>query len=90
MNLVGISINHKTSPLQLREALHLNREEIIELISSLKKSIFAEGVVISTCNRTEIFGFPQNESIDANKLIDQLKNIKPMEGIKPEHFSRYI
>jgi glutamyl-tRNA reductase len=90
MNLVGISINHRTSPLELRESLHLNREEIVELVSRLKNNIFLEGVVISTCNRTEIFGFPQSDSIDINPVIEQLESIKPVNGIKPEHFSRYF
>jgi glutamyl-tRNA reductase len=90
MNLVGISINHKTSPLELREALHLNRDEIVELVSRLKDEIFSEGVIISTCNRTEIFGFPQSQSLDADPIIQQLTNLKPINGIRQEHFSKYF
>ena len=72
MNLVGISINHKTSPLELREALHLSRDEIVKLIPALKEKFFSEGVVISTCNRTEIFGFPINDTINVSPIIDSL------------------
>ncbi len=90
MNLIGISINHTTSPLELREALHLNRDEIVALIPRLKEQTFSEGVVISTCNRTEIFGFPQNDGLDVNSIIGSLLKSKPVEGIKPEHFTKFF
>jgi glutamyl-tRNA reductase len=90
MNLIGISINHKTSSIELREALHLNREEIISLIPKIKTDFFSEGVVISTCNRTEIFGFPKNLILDSTPLINQLINFKPVSGIGPEHFNRFF
>ena len=59
MNLVGITINHKTAPLELREALHLSNDEILALIPKLKAELFDEGFVLSTCNRTELFGIPK-------------------------------
>jgi glutamyl-tRNA reductase len=90
MNLVGISINHKTSPLELREAVHLSRNEIIEFIPRIKESLFSEGVVISTCNRTEIFGFPENLGLDPTPLIEKLIEFKPGVGIKHEHFTKYF
>lgn len=90
MNLVGISINHKTSPLELREAVHLSRNEIIEFIPHLKESLFSEGVVISTCNRTEIFGFLKNLVLDPTPLIEKLIEFKPHAGIKHEHFTKYF
>ncbi|MEK6551856.1 MAG: glutamyl-tRNA reductase, partial [Bacteroidota bacterium] len=90
MNLVGISINHKTSPLDLREALHLNHDEIVTLIPRLKNSLFSEGVVISTCNRTEIFGFPQNQELDLSSIIDELIQFKPVNEIKQEHFLKFF
>lgn len=90
MNLVGISINHKTSSLELREAVHLNRNEIVEFIPHLKYHLFSEGVVISTCNRTEIFGFPKGLGIDPTPLIEKLIEFKPGIGIKHEHFIKYF
>ncbi|MEW5843544.1 MAG: glutamyl-tRNA reductase [Bacteroidota bacterium] len=90
MNLIGISINHRTSSLELREALHLNRDEIVSLIPLLKEQIFSEGVVISTCNRTEILGFPQTEGLDVNSIIGSLLQAKPIDGIKPEYFTRFF
>jgi glutamyl-tRNA reductase len=90
MNLFGISINHKNSSLELRENIHLTRDEIVEFIPRLKKFLFSEGVVISTCNRTEIFGFPQNPGFDAVSIVNHLSEFKPVNGIKPEQHSKYF
>lgn len=89
MNLIGISINHNTSPIELREALHLNRDEIVELIHRLKESLFSEGVVISTCNRTEIFGFPKKLELDVSPLINTLLESKSGSKIKQEYYKQY-
>ena len=90
MNLVGISINHKTSPLELREALHLNHDEIVTFIPRLKESLFSEGVVISTCNRTEIFGFPKINEFNLSPIINELIHFKPVNGIQQEHFLKFF
>lgn len=89
MNLIGISINHKTSPLELREAVHLTRDEIVEFIPTLR-NILSDGVIISTCNRTEIFGFSHSHGLDTNPLIESLIAFKPNLGIKNEHFTKYF
>jgi glutamyl-tRNA reductase len=90
MNLVGISINHNNSPLELREAVHLSRDEIVEFIPHLKKSLFSDGVVISTCNRTEIFGFPDNLGLDITPLLEKLIEFKPTAGLQSQHISKYF
>lgn len=89
MNFIGISLNHKTSPLEIREALHFNREEIIQALSYLNDTI-SESVIISTCNRTEIFGFPNSNSLNSSPIIDKLISFKKVDGIKPEYFRTYF
>lgn len=89
MNIIGISINHRNSPVELREELHLNREEIIDFIPRLKEHI-SEGFVLSTCNRTEIFGTPHSEKVDVAGIIDGLKNFKPVNNFNDKNFDRYF
>ncbi|MGK9368209.1 glutamyl-tRNA reductase [Melioribacter sp. Ez-97] len=89
MNFVGITINHKTAPIEILESLHLNRDEIIEFISRLKEN-FKEGVIISTCNRTEIYSLLPNYNLDSNKIIASLLEFKKVENLKNEHFRRYF
>jgi glutamyl-tRNA reductase len=89
MNLLGISINHKTASVELREALHLSPNEIVEFISRLKEK-YSEGVIISTCNRTEIFCLPKNYTLDTDAIVNSLLEFKPVKDISPGHFTRYF
>ncbi|RJP60886.1 MAG: glutamyl-tRNA reductase [Ignavibacteriales bacterium] len=90
MNLFGVSINHKTAPIELREALHLSHDEIVDLIPKLKTELFEDGFILSTCNRTEIFGTPKQGLLDYKKLQETIINYKPVSGIKSEHFLKFF
>lgn len=89
MNLIGISINHRTASVELRESLNLNSEEIKNLISLIKQNIFKEGLIISTCNRTELIGISVSENLTYDELISILINFKKVEGVKSEFFEKY-
>ena len=55
--MVGlISINYKIAPIDIRERFHFDNSEKILFNRQLKKKIGVEGLmIISTCNRTEIY-----------------------------------
>lgn len=89
MNLSAISINHHSASVDLREALHLSEEEIAELVAKIKGNVFSEGLVISTCNRTEIYGFPVNDKVllpDIQKILAEHKSVK---NISTENFQTF-
>lgn len=90
MNLVLITINHKTAPVEIREELHLSKEETADFIKLLKKELLEEGLILSTCNRTEILGIPKSGLLIHDKLIEALIKYKSVEGIKTEHFAKYF
>lgn len=90
MNLIGISLNHRTAPIELREALHLSKEEAVELVMNLKENILSSGFVLSTCNRTEIFGFLKNGKADFYPILNSLMNYKKISDLKAEHFEKYF
>lgn len=56
MHIVVVSVNHKTADVSLREELAFSESSIQQALSALinQKSIL-EGVILSTCNRTEIY-----------------------------------
>ncbi|MCO4095687.1 glutamyl-tRNA reductase [Macrococcoides canis] len=56
MHIVVVSVNHKTADVSLREKLAFSESTIQQALSALinQKSIL-EGVILSTCNRTEIY-----------------------------------
>jgi glutamyl-tRNA reductase len=90
MDLIGISINHKTAPLALREALYFSTSEIKKLLPHLKKVVFSDGFVISTCNRTEVFGLPLSDKINSIELGEYILKQKPVSGITQENFQGFF
>jgi glutamyl-tRNA reductase len=56
MHIVVVGINYRTAPVEIRERLTFNETDVVDAMKKLstKKSIL-ENVIISTCNRTEIY-----------------------------------
>ncbi len=90
MNLFAISINHRTAPVELRESLHLSENEIRAFIQQTKDNAFTEGIIISTCNRTEIYAIPRNDKISLKDLEDLIKNFKSSFQVKDENFQYFV
>lgn len=59
MRIYSLGINHNTAPIELREQLALGEADIHATLSSLASvnatPAFAELVILSTCNRTELY-----------------------------------
>ncbi|MDO8461667.1 MAG: glutamyl-tRNA reductase [Deltaproteobacteria bacterium] len=56
MHLVVVGLSHKTAPLALREKFVVTPEEGTQLLSSLAQSAdIQEALLLSTCNRTELY-----------------------------------
>ena len=56
-DLVAVGINHKTAPVELRETVASSGEELHELLLALQEEAgLQEAMVVSTCNRVEIYG----------------------------------
>ena len=55
--MVGlISLNYKAAPIEIRERFHFEDSEKLVFNNLLKKNVGVEGLmIISTCNRTEIY-----------------------------------
>jgi glutamyl-tRNA reductase len=90
MKLIAISINHKTAPVELRESVFLNEDEVRSFIQSSKEKLLKEGLILSTCNRTEVFGIPANSELTHTQLQNLLLNFKPSEKIHEDHFQKFI
>ncbi|WP_101844489.1 glutamyl-tRNA reductase [Halobacillus sp. Marseille-P3879] len=56
MHIITIGLNFKTAPVEIREKLTFSEEQLSEAMKHLnsQKSVL-ENVIISTCNRTEIY-----------------------------------
>jgi glutamyl-tRNA reductase len=58
-HLALIGCNHRTAPVELRERVAFTSEQALEAARELRKrGILEEAVVLSTCNRSELYGVP--------------------------------
>ena len=56
MHITAIGISHKTAPIDIREKFYLDETRRRLLLSELKNNpAVVEAIVLSTCNRTEIY-----------------------------------
>lgn len=90
MDIVAVSVNHHTAPVELREALHLSSDEIKQQLAALSGTYFKEGFIISTCNRTEIYGIPGERKIGYHELEHFLVSQKPVDGLTDSHFQKFF
>ncbi len=67
LKLTAVSINHRTANVDAREKIYYSSEEIREISEKLK-SIARESLIVSTCNRTELYMIPSS----APKTHDEL------------------
>lgn len=59
MEIVVVGLNHRTASVQLRERMSFNKEQACEISSEiLSRGLLNEILVLSTCNRTEVYGVP--------------------------------
>lgn len=89
MNILCAGINHTTAPVELREKLWFSNEESQELLKRLLEHVAKECVVVSTCNRTELYVVPQSNTGDL-RLWQHLAAGKSATGlVAMEHFYEY-
>ena len=56
MTLLALGINHKTAPVSLRERVTFSPDTLDQALNSLlRQPLVQGGVVLSTCNRTELY-----------------------------------
>ena len=68
-----ISLNYKNAPLDLREKFYLDNADKIVFHNLLKKNVGVEGLMLlSTCNRTEIYFEFENHIGKENKFIHSI------------------
>lgn len=67
MELIVVGLNHMTAPVEVREQLSFSKNTLIEALQLMRQS-FDEGVILSTCNRTEIYTVVEDEQIGYSRL----------------------
>lgn len=80
MKLVVIGINHKTAPVEIREKFSFSLKQIIEVNRLLKdQGLLKENLVLSTCNRMEIYAVEgqRSDCVEAIKeFLSRFHNLR--------------
>lgn len=86
--LFAFGVNHKTASIEVREKLYVHENEVSGLLAKLRETL-SECMILSTCNRTEIYGVHPTGEVDfdfyENLLID-FKNARDVAD-KADFFS---
>ncbi len=85
MQIQLIGLNHKTAPIKLREKLVFANDMLTQALLELKEKMSSDILILSTCNRTEIY----QSASDSKTLISWLAkfhNIKEM-NLKPHLYT---
>jgi glutamyl-tRNA reductase len=63
MRLFAVGVSHRTAPVELRETIDFTRRGLGEAIEGLRlRNLAREAVVLSTCNRAEIYAGAESEA----------------------------
>lgn len=86
-DFVSIGVNHRTAPVDVRERLWFSEDEVRVALPQLQAKFFRECVLISTCNRTEVYGMSNGEAIDIEGLRRYVTDSKGATSyLLPQHF----
>jgi glutamyl-tRNA reductase len=63
MEIVLVGLNHRTAPVEVREKVSFTAEQARRAAEQLRtRGILEETLVLSTCNRSEVYGVPPESS----------------------------
>lgn len=80
MNIQCVGISHRTAPIDIRERIWFSQEEIAQVLRALRDNFAEEAVLVSTCNRTELYYVPRAEKQNGEaiwRVLARLKNAEP-------------
>jgi len=82
--IVVVGLNHETAPVAVREALAFPREALPEALARVcEEAGLGEAVILSTCNRVEVYGRSTESSGDAVAGFLARYHSRSLEDIAP-------
>src|SRR5215471_3279486 len=95
MEIVLVGLNHRTAPVELRERVSFTAEQARRAADELRsRGLMEEMLVLSTCNRSEIYGVPPETSHEVAPLLSsflsEFHSIRPdvLNGVLYQHYDR--
>ena len=86
MSLLVLGLDHRTAPVEMRERLSVERDELPEALAQLSEYV-PQSVIVSTCNRTEVYTY-DSDDID---LVGRVGNfLIGYSGVPGAELERHI
>src|SRR5258708_25132830 len=82
MEIVLVGLNHRTAPVEVRERVSFTTEEARRAAEELRaRGILEETLVLSTCNRSEVYGVPPESSHECapglSTFLSEFHSVRP-------------
>ncbi len=88
MHLVLVGLSHKTAPVAIREKLTFPADVQAHALSALKcSSCISEAVILSTCNRTEVYAVASDNDAGVDAVIAFLSDYHDLDA---QELTRYL
>src|SRR5215470_2968789 len=93
MEIVLVGLNHRSAPVEVRERVAFTADQARRAAGELReRGLFHETLVLSTCNRSELYGVPGGASREsAAELADYLSSFHSVgrAALDPSLYRRY-
>lgn len=82
MEIVLVGLNHRTAPVEVRERVSFTEEQARKAAQELRaRGILEETLVLSTCNRSEVYGVPPETSRESanglSSFLSEFHSVRP-------------
>ena len=85
MRLLTLGLNHRTAPIDVRERVSFSREELRTGLQNLGDYDVVSGlVVLSTCNRTELYAAVEDLPVGARVGTSSLRRRAQLLAVRPD------
>ena len=87
MQLVVLGLNHKTAPVEVRECFSFSEEQVKQALKYFRdQEEFSECVLLSTCNRTELYAVVE----DADEALPIMRQFLQRMAVNPPDARKYL
>jgi glutamyl-tRNA reductase len=95
MEIVLVGLNHRTAPVEVRERVSFTTEQARRAADELRsRGLLEETLVLSTCNRSEVYGVPPEASHECapglSTFLSEFHSVRPdvLSGALYHHYDR--
>lgn len=80
MPFLVLGLNHRSAPVELREQVVFSGADLTEALAALSKLPgVRESVIVSTCNRTELYCHTDRDGVDLNAWLEHWHDLGPSQ-----------